>query len=620
LNDFRPLDRWIDWLDRRIAGGAAFPSAEIEARVSASMSGALLRRRPHHPDIRAWVDRGLSASREAVGDENLKLQSMVHAANYHHWMGDRAAASLALEEIRLLSRSPTVSPGYAIYGLYLEASTLLWAEADTAGALRIVSEGLDASRRLGVPHWDHLFFAAGAYAALLAGDGKSAGEYLGKMKAGLPPSRRFVECQYDHLCAWHHLSQGDPQGAAAHAERALANAVSAGAVFPEILFRITAANIAEGLGEHGEAKALLLGLIDRIRSSGNRIFEFTERLTAARIAFGSGDESGGFSTLREGMELGRKQGYVNLFWWWEPKAMARLCAVALEAGIEVPFVLGMIRKNRLVPDPSAPDLEMWPWPVKVYTFGRFSLVVDGKTLPSARKARQKPLMLLKALIALGGREVPEERLTEILWPDADGDLAHQSLAKTLKRLREMLGDDRVVLLRDGRLTLDNRYCWVDVWELERTLGQADAMRKPGAHALNDGAVARLAERMIALYQGTFLSGETFCSSIVTHRERLRSKFLRAVVLAGRHWEQVGEAEKAIVFYQKGLEVDPLSEDMFRCLISCNVRMGRVAEAHAVYRRCCKAFSIMLGVSPSPDLQAMLTSPPIPPHRSENKGH
>jgi two-component SAPR family response regulator len=43
---------------------------------------------------------------------------------------------------------------------------------------------------------------------------------------------------------------------------------------------------------------------------------------------------------------------------------------------------------------------------------------------------------------------------------------------------------------------------------------------------------------------------------------------------------VGEAENAVVFYQKGLEVDPLSEDMFRYLISCNVRMGRAAEAHA----------------------------------------
>jgi len=57
--------------------------------------------------------------------------------------------------------------------------------------------------------------------------------------------------------------------------------------------------------------------------------------------------------------------------------MARLCAVALEAGVEVEYVLGLIRRNRLVPDPSAPSLEKWPWPVKVYTFGRFSVVVDA---------------------------------------------------------------------------------------------------------------------------------------------------------------------------------------------------------------------------------------------------
>ena len=610
-NDFQPLDRWIDWLDRRVAEGAAFPSAEVEARVSASMSGALLRRRPHHPDIRAWVDRALSASR-AAGDGNLRLQSMVRAANHHHWTGDRAAASLALEEIRLLSRSPTVSPGHAILGMFLEASTLLWAEADTVGALRIVSEGLDATRRLSASQWDHLLFAAGAYAALLAGDGKAAGEYLGKVKAVLPPSRRFAECQYDHLCAWHHLLQGDRQGAAAHAGRALASAEAAGAVFPEILCRLVLANIAEGRGEREEAKALLLGVGDRIRASGNRMFEFMERLTEARIAFGSGDEAGGFSALREGMKLGRVQEYVSLFWWWEPEAMARLCLKALEARIEVEYVRGLIRKNRLVPGPSAPDLEKWPWPVKVYTLGRFSLVVDGKTLPSARKTRQKPLLLLKALIALGGREVPEEQLTDVLWPDADGDLAHQSLAKTLERRREMLGDDRAVLLHDGRYTLNNRHCWVDLWELERTLGRADAARKVGAHAPDGGEAARLADRAIALYGGTLLLGETFCSCVVTHRERLRSKFLRTVVQAGRHWERAGEWEKAIAFYQKGLEVDPVSEDMYRGLISCNVRMGRAAEAHAVYQRCRKTLATVLGVSPSPDLQAILTSAPPAP--------
>jgi DNA-binding SARP family transcriptional activator len=306
------------------------------------------------------------------------------------------------------------------------------------------------------------------------------------------------------------------------------------------------------------------------------------------------------------MRIGREKGYLCVYL-WRPEFLALVAAKALEAGIEVEYVREMIRRNRLVPDPSAPDLEKWPWPVKVYTLGRFSLVVDGKVLPSARKTRQKPLLLLKALIALGGREVFEEQFTEILWPDADGDLAHQSLAKTLERLREMLGDDRAVLLRDGRLTLNNRYCWVDVWEFERNLGRADAARKPGARVPNDGEVARLAERAIALYQGAFLSGETFCSGIVTHRERLRSKFLRAVVRAGRHWEQAGEWEKAIVCNQKGLEVDPLSEDLYRGLISCNLRMGRAAEAHAVYQRCCKTLSAVLGVSPSPDLKAILTS-------------
>jgi DNA-binding SARP family transcriptional activator len=245
--------------------------------------------------------------------------------------------------------------------------------------------------------------------------------------------------------------------------------------------------------------------------------------------------------------------------------------------------------------------------VKVYTLGRFSLAVDGKVLPSARKTRQKPLLLLKALIALGGREVPEEQLSEILWPDADGDLAHQSLATTLKRLRKLLGDDRSVMLRDGRVTLSNRHCWVDVWEFERTLGRADAARKPGPHAPDGGEVARLAERAIALYRGTFLSGETFCSCIVTHRERLRSKFLRVVARAGLHREQAGEWEKAIACYQKGLEVDALSEELCRRLIAGKVRLGRHAEAHALFHRFRKTLSDVLGVTPSPDLEVMLKS-------------
>ncbi len=153
---------------------------------------------------------------------------------------------------------------------------------------------------------------------------------------------------------------------------------------------------------------------------------------------------------------------------------------------------------------------------------------------------------------------------------------------------------------------------MDTWAFERTLGQADAARKTGGPVPDGRGFARLAEKAIFLYRGAFLPGEAFCPGIVTHRERLRSKFLRAVVLAGRHWEQSGEWETAVACYEKGLEVDPLSEGICRSLISCHVRMGRLAEAHSVYQRFRNTFSGVLGVSPSPDLEAILKSVPAFP--------
>lgn len=616
-NDFHSLDRWIDWLDHRGGMRSPFPSCAVEARVSAAMTAALLFRRPQHAEIAEWVRRALRLSRD-VSDPEIRMHAYVACSSYFLWIGDRAGNDLVMKGLRGMARSPGTPPSLALSAKWLEAVTAVSSEGAPDDSLRLVEEGLRISDSRGIRGWDFLLNATGAWAVLTKGDGRAAGKFLEGMVEMLSPARRHGYCQYHYLAAWAHLCRGEALQAGPHAEDAVSVAVETGMFFPEVLCRLALAQVRHDRGESEGAWEELARALSLAVSGRSRILEFMALLSKAQFLLDRGDGPGGLEALREAMAIGRERHYPNLFFWWRPRTMARLCAVALEAGIEVPYVREMIRKNRLVPDSSAPDLEKWPWPVKVYTLGRFSLVIDGKVLPASRKTRQKPLLLLKALIALGGREVPEEQFTEILWPDADGDLAHQSLAKTLERLREMLGDDRAVLLRDGRITLNNRHCWVDVWELERKLGRADAVRMPGAHATDGGEVARLVERAIALYRGTFLSGETFSSSIVTHRERLRSKFIRAVEHAGRYWEQAGEGDKAIVFYQKGLEVDPLSEDIFRCLISCYVRMGRAAEAHAVYHRCCKTFSAVLGVSPSSDLQAMLPSAPPPHHGQEIK--
>lgn len=101
-------------------------------------------------------------------------------------------------------------------------------------------------------------------------------------------------------------------------------------------------------------------------------------------------------------------------------------------------------------------LEAWPWPVRIRTFGGLRVFLDGDMITQPRKTAQRPFDLLKAIVAFGSG-VREEVLAEALWPESDGDAAHQALATTLHRLRRLVGSE-VVLLADRKLSLDPDRC------------------------------------------------------------------------------------------------------------------------------------------------------------------
>src|SRR5271169_6305787 len=82
--------------------------------------------------------------------------------------------------------------------------------------------------------------------------------------------------------------------------------------------------------------------------------------------------------------------------------------------------------------------------VGLYTLGQFKIEVDRKPLHLQTKGH-KPLQLLKVLIALGGQTVAIDQLTESLWPDSDGDRAYGAFTVTLRRLRELIGHDGLIL-------------------------------------------------------------------------------------------------------------------------------------------------------------------------------
>jgi DNA-binding SARP family transcriptional activator len=208
--------------------------------------------------------------------------------------------------------------------------------------------------------------------------------------------------------------------------------------------------------------------------------------------------------------------------------------------------------------------------------------------------------MLKALIALGGKEVEEEQISDILWPEADGDMAHQSWATTLHRLRQLLGEEKVLQRQEGRLTLDNTYCWVDAWAFERILEQAEARWKEGQ---KDEAI-KLTEKAIELYKGPFLGQKIEEPWAMSPSEQLRSKFFRGVKRIGLFFQERGDWDKAIECFQKGLEVDNLAEEFYQGLMTCYQRLGRRSEALLVYSRCKKVLSTALGFSPSPKTESI----------------
>lgn len=271
----------------------------------------------------------------------------------------------------------------------------------------------------------------------------------------------------------------------------------------------------------------------------------------------------------------------------------QLFAEALSAGIDPDHVRELIRKYGIRPPPNC--VETWPWPIRVIALGRFEVFIDDELLTFSGKAPKKPLALLKALVAFGGRNVPEERLMDALWPDEEADAARKSLDITVLRLRKLLGSNDTILVSDESIGLNPELCWTDVWAFERRIVQAEVA---------GGERASEATGAVALYRGNLLPAEVGEPWTVMARERLRAKFVRLVETVGKAEEAAGHWEKAIAHYLKGLEADDLVEEFYLGLMRCYRALGRSAEAMTTFRRLRQTLSVVLGIAPSQSSQAL----------------
>ena len=598
--DFKLLDRWIPVLEETMHRLKDFPSDPIELRFKLALFYALYFRGAQPPETEAWAERVLALA-EGSSSLNPKIDTLVRLAIYRCNLGDFGKAALAVDALRKLAHSRDVSPLNRIRAKFAELIFYQYTGLYEK-CLNAVNDSLHLSRTSGIRIFDRHFLLQGVFSALFLGDYKTAARMLDEMASSLSSLKPWGICYYHVLRTREALHRGDLGQASVHADLALKLGTQVGMPFTLGWCHYEKACLLHELRRHREAAKHLSQVLDIARNMGSKNLEFFALLAEALFAFDQGEEVLGLLSFRKALALGRERGYFRT-WIQKPSAMAGLCAKALEAGIEVEYVQELIRRLNIVPDQTPWHLDNWPWPLKIFTLGRFELIRDGNPIPFSRKAQQRPLSLLKALIALGGKEVREEQIADALWPGADGDAAHHSFETTLYRLRKLIGHEKVIRFREGRITLDDRYCWVDLWAFDHILEEADAQRKKG---LTDHFI-HLAEKALELYRGSFLAGETEQPWVLSLRERLRSEFLRNMRWLGHSWEKDGQWEKALERFQRGLEIDDLAEEFYQHLMVCYDQLGRRTEALSVYTRCRRTLSAALGVEPSARIEAIYKS-------------
>jgi len=602
---FDEIDHWTDELIQLLEKDGEFPSPEIEGMVVSAVLTSLVYKRPFPKEVRPWEERASSIARETP-DARLRIRVSSVLSHYYSWTGDFEKYATCLRSMKQDGANENLSPFDQINVLVFE-SAYDYLRGDKEGFMENVSRGLQLANDTGIHVLSPYLITHLIYVTLSSEETEEAGKYMADYRKIFHPTNLLHSAHYHFFAGWLALIQGDPRQAVSEMQRSDKHGIEANLPFPMAIGKIGLANACIEIGDHdGASKALkeANGTAQRMESIA---LKFMCQIGWAYSALKKDDER----SLLKHLELMTAEGkdYAPFYsppGMWRPPVMSQLCAKALEHGIEVDYVRDLIRKRNLTPpENSLQDLDNWPWPVRINTLGPFGLFRDGDPVRFSGKAQKRPLELLKALIALGGREVSTTKLMDSLWPDSDGDLAQNSFNAALHRLRKLIGVKKALTLQEGRLTLDPRYCRVDLWAFEEACEAADVAFREGQSSKDqpNEAFPALARKALDLFGDQFLPDD-LKQWAISPRERTRIKYSRVATRLGRYLEDNDDIDEAIDCYLKILDIDDLAEEVYASLMRCYETAGRRADAVALYERCRSALSQGLGVEPSPEIEAV----------------
>lgn len=538
------MDEWISRIDDMLKDGM-LPNSRAGVMVAQHGLVPLFLRAPGHPCVAKWAAmlEHVIHRRESYSDVMLAALPLMR---YKSWNGASQKARALIEAI---------PPPEAAHPVPFDR--IAWHAIQAMGGLHggsyshvleHVHAALGMLPQNAMPAMRWRILICGGYAAIEHGDHEQANWFLQAARGMRRLVTPFDEAQYHFIAGWALLLQEQHAASRAHFEEAIDLMRACNIRWGLAHTHASLAHALIPLGHYHEAAIHIASAEQMDGNSCSRMLQHFITLTRAWYELETGGRESGMAHLKNAFALARSEDFRSSPWITR-SFLIRMCMYAIEHRIEVAFIQRLVRETGLVPESPPIEISEWPWPVRIFTLGRFGLLKDDQPLPTSSKGHGKPIELLKLMVAMGGRDVPKQALLEILWPELDGDFAEKSFDTTLYRLRKLVGHERFVQVHGGTLSLDQNLVWVDIWALGRVLGAVH----PDREGLDPSRLVAMADKLMALYSGDFLGADGSYPHYERKRRQLRRMFMEEVVDIASLMTAAGREKEARELYRQALQ-------------------------------------------------------------------
>lgn len=243
-------------------------------------------------------------------------------------------------------------------------------------------------------------------------------------------------------------------------------------------------------------------------------------------------------------------------------------------------------------------------PARVCVTGRLTVECGPALLDQPALPGRQGRLALTYLALWRTRPVARDELIEALWPEAAPASVHVAVSAVVSKLRACLGR---VGLRSDVLTA-GAGCYqlrlppgstVDVESAANRLDRAEGALRAGdvAGAWSGATVAA------SILRRPLLPGED-AAWLTARRTELRDLLLRAYDCLTDLWLARGDTTLALATAREALTIAPMRESGYRRLMRAQVAAGESGEALRLYDQLRQTLREELGVSPSPETQAL----------------